>query len=320
MEKQLIVGIDPGTTVGLAFLDIDGSVLRVKSARSLSIDGIITEIAAVGKAAVVATDKAVVPPMTNKVASILGARLFAPDSDLLVEKKRELAARSKTKNDHERDALAAAVYAYYKFQNKIRRVERQVMEELERTKARVLKGEKVSDIMAPQEKGDECRELRAQLGALRRENRELKAEIRSLGRARPRSPNAILREAAKEARDLMQRVARGKLVMLREVPSLNFLDIKSIPIKKDDLILCRSKGNDSKGLRFLEGRRVGAIISPVKVDSLAPTCGLADLDIISWEGLFFADRIDIEKACGRRKEVKLRDLEDMLTDYKRGRR
>jgi len=320
VEKQLIVGIDPGTTVGLAFLDIDGHVLKVKSARNLAIDGIITEIAAVGKAAIVATDKAVVPPMTNKLASILGARLFTPDSDLLVEKKRELAARSKTKNDHERDALASAVYAYYHFQNKIRRVERQVLEELGRTKARVLKGEKVSDIMAPDEGGDECRELRAQLGALRRENRELKEEIQGLRRARPRSPKAILREAAREARDLMVSVARGKLVMLKEVPSLNFLDIKGLPIKKGDLILCRSKGNDSKGLRFLEGRRVGTIITPVKVDSLAPTCGVGELDITSWEGLFFAQSIDIERACGRRKEVRLRDLEDMLTDYKKGRR
>ncbi len=314
------MGIDPGTTVGLAFLDLDGNVLGVKSARSLSIDDIITEISAIGKAAVVATDKATTPPVANKVASILGARLFTPKSDLPVEKKRELASRWRTRNDHERDALAAAVYAYYKFQNKLRRVEKQVMEELERTKARVLKGEKVSDIMAPQEDYDKCRELRAQLSALRKENRELKAEIRSLNRARPRSPRAILHEAAKEAKALMRRVARGELVMLRELPSLNFLDIRSVPIKRGDLILCRNKGNDSRGLRFLEERGVGAIISPIRVDSLVPTCTLDDIDIISWEGLFFVSRQDIKKACNTRREVKPRDLEDIIRDYRSGRR
>jgi len=99
-----------------------------------------------------------------------------------------------------------------------------------------------------------------------------------LKRSKPKSPHSILREAAKEARELMILVSKGKLIPLKEVPSLNFLDLKNIPIKKGDYIMCQGKGNDGKGLRYLESRRVGAIITPVKVDSLAPAAN----ESLSW--------------------------------------
>ncbi len=316
----MIVGIDPGTSVGLAFLDVDGNVLNVKSARGISVEDIITEIASAGKAAIIATDKAIAPPTVNKLASILGARLFTPDYDLPVEKKRELAARWPTSNDHERDSLAAAVYAYYNFQNKIRRIEKQVGEELERIKARVLKGEKVSDLMAPAEVIEKDKELLAQMGALRKENRELKEELEAIRSAHHKSPHAMLRDAAKEAKRLMLKLAEGELVVLKEAPSLAYLDLKNIPVKKGDLILSRSKGWDNNGLRFLESRRVGAIISPIDIESIAPHAKIEDIYMTSWEGLFFADPYDIERKCGRKKEVGARDLEDLLIDYKKGRR
>ncbi len=320
MEKHLIVGIDPGTSVGIAFLDVDGEVVDVKSARNLPIEDIITEIASRGTAAVIASDKAVAPPAVAKVASITGARLFTPDEDLQVERKRELAARRPTGNDHERDSLAAAVYAYYHFQNKIRRIERQVLDELEAIKARVLKGEKVSDIFEMKEGGGKEKELLAQLSALRKENRELKTENDQLLRARPKSPHEIIRGATREAKDIMVRLSKGKLAILKEVPSLAFIDLKDAPIKQGDCILCRGKGFDTKGIKFLESRRVGAIISPAKLESIAPTGDLGELETISWEGLFFADPLEVQKKCGRRREVKARDLELMLVDYKKGRR
>ncbi len=320
MEKQLIVGIDPGTSVGLAFLDIDGVVLNVKSSRNFAIEDIIMEIAAAGRAAVVATDKAISPPVVTKVASIMGARLFTPDYDLLVEKKRELAGRWPTQNDHERDSLAAAVYAYYNFQNKIRRIERQVLDELEKTKARVLKGEKVSDIMAPHEDAGRERELLAQMGALRKENREIREELEAVKSAQPKSPHAMLKEAARGAKGLMLKVAKGELAILKEVPSLKFSDLKGLSICGGDFVLCKSKDYDNNGIRLLEGRRVRAIISPLKIESISPTCNIEDVRITSWEGLFFAEPYEIEKKSGRRKEVKDRDLESMLLDYKKGRR
>jgi hypothetical protein len=320
VEKQLIVGIDPGTSVGLAFLDIDGNVLGVKSSRNLAIEDIITEIAAVGKAAVVATDKAIAPPVLTKVSGILGTRLFTPDYDLPVERKREMAERWPTNNDHERDSLAAAVYAYNHFQNKIRRIERQVLDELERTKARVLKGEKVSDILAPPEGSGREKELLAQMGSLRKENRELREELESVKTSQPKSPHAVIREAAKEAKKIMMKLAEGELLALKEAPSLAYADLKSMPIRQGEVILCRSKTWDNNGLRFLESRRAGAIITPAAIESLVPHADLADVRTVAWEGLFFADPYDIEQKAGRRKEVKARDVEDMLVDYRKGRR
>jgi predicted RNase H-like nuclease (RuvC/YqgF family) len=321
VEKQLIVGVDPGTSVGLAFLDIDGNVVEVLSKRGMSIDDAIMEISRRGSAAVIATDKGESPAMVTKVASIMGARLFTPGNDLSVEKKRELTGDFKTDNDHERDSLAAARYAYYNFQNKIRRVERQVQEQLDDIKARVLKGEKVSELFeVRQEKSSETEQLNAQITALRKQVRELQSELETRDRRRPKHPQAVLREAAKEAKQLMLDLAKGRYVMLKDVPSLDYLDLKGIPIKKGDYILCQSKESDGKGLRFLESKRVGAIIAPVELDSLAPTCKIEDIVIIAWEGLYFAESVEVDKACGRRKEVQARDLHDMLVDYKKGRR
>jgi hypothetical protein len=147
------------------------------------------------------------------------------------------------------------------------------------------------------------------------------AENESLNRAQPRSSKAVLREAAKEAKVLVKRVAKGELSLLKEVLSLNYLDLKPTNPKRGEYILCLNTTHDNKGIRFLESRHVGAIIAPEKarIESLAPACILEDLKIISWEGLFFAAPEDIEDVCGKRKEVKKRDLEDMLVDYKRGR-
>jgi predicted RNase H-like nuclease (RuvC/YqgF family) len=320
MEKQLIVGIDPGTSVGLAFLDIDGHVISVASSRGMSIDEAIMEISRRGHVAVIATDKKEAPPMVAKVASIMGARLFSPDFDMPVEKKRELASAFKTSNDHERDALAAATYAYHRFQNKIRRIEKQVMEELETTKARVLKGEKVSEIFECGGEKNKEKELLGQISSLQKQVRLLQSEISALEKRQPKSPNSILREAAAEAKCLMKDVARGKYAMLKELPSLCYMDIKNNPIKREDIIFTHSKESDSNGLRFLESRRVGAIVSPSKLDSLARNCRIGDIEIICWEGLYFANPVEVDKACGRRKEVAARDLHDMLVEYKKGRR
>ena len=278
------------------------------------------EISRRGHAAIIATDKGEAPAMVTKVAGIMGARLFTPGTDLLVEKKRELASGIKTNNDHERDSLAAAMYAYYNFQNKIRRVEKQVEDKLEEIKAKVLNGEKVADIFETKRDDGREKELLGQISQLRKEIRELQENLSISEKKHVRPQKAILREAAREAKGLMIDVAKGKYTLLREVSSINYLDLKNFPIKKGDFIFCQSDINDGNGLRFLESRRVGAIITPKKMDSLMPSCKIEDLEIINWEGLYFAESAEVEKACGRRKEVAARDLHDMLVDYKKGRR
>lgn len=320
IDRHLIVGIDPGTSVGMAVLDVDGNILGVESRRNITLDETITALSKYGKTTVIASDKAIAPAAVSKLASLLGARVYTPDYDLPVEKKRQLCSKRKTQNDHERDSLSAALYAYYHFQNKIRRVGRQIDTEKEAIKARVLKGEKVSDILAFREAASEKPDLEPQLAALRKENAQLRGRIESLERARPKSPASVLREAAAEARKLVNDVSEGRLIMLREVPTLTFFDLKSSNPRIGDVLITQSKDFDSKGLRFLEARRVAGIVSPKKIDTLVPNCTFDDLEVLSWETLFFAEPKELERACKRKREVGARDLRDMLLEYKKGRR
>ena len=55
-RKYTIVGIDPGTTVGIAILSLDGELLLSESIRGISHDEVVRMIAEYGKPAIVATD------------------------------------------------------------------------------------------------------------------------------------------------------------------------------------------------------------------------------------------------------------------------
>ena len=40
-KKHLIVGVDPGTTTGMAILDLEGNLLRLHSSRTMSLKDLI---------------------------------------------------------------------------------------------------------------------------------------------------------------------------------------------------------------------------------------------------------------------------------------
>jgi len=120
LKKYTIVGIDPGTTVGLAFLDLKGRVIDVESGKNLSLSEIMYELRDHGEPVIVATDKAKAPEMVKRIASMTHARLYTPPEDLTQQEKAELIRRYNLKNQHEKDALAAAVKAYNVHSGKIR--------------------------------------------------------------------------------------------------------------------------------------------------------------------------------------------------------
>ncbi|MGZ7095706.1 MAG: DUF460 domain-containing protein, partial [Methanobacterium sp.] len=55
-QKWIIVGFDPGLTVGIAILDLNGNVISSKSFKEISRSEIIKHIISYGKAVLVATD------------------------------------------------------------------------------------------------------------------------------------------------------------------------------------------------------------------------------------------------------------------------
>ena len=88
-KKLLIVGIDPGTTIGYAVLDIEGNLIHLNSSKQLDLSLLISETINFGKAVLVGTDKAKVPGLVEAFANVAPAPTFAaltpPTIDTLVD-------------------------------------------------------------------------------------------------------------------------------------------------------------------------------------------------------------------------------------------
>lgn len=114
-EKQLlIVGVDPGTTVGFAAIDFEGRIIKTHSDKNLDLNILISEVIKLGRPLIVASDKEHNPEFVSKAAIKMGAKMISPDYDLKVDEKRRSVDGFKTKNQHEIDALASAFFAYRK--------------------------------------------------------------------------------------------------------------------------------------------------------------------------------------------------------------
>lgn len=128
-KAYTIVGIDPGTTVGIAVLGFDGRLLGILSSKELSVNSIVEKILEYGIPSIVATDVSTVPQTVEKIAVSLGARIFFPPCPILVKEKNEIAKQyPSVKNAHERDALSAALKAYQHFINKFENIDSRLKE------------------------------------------------------------------------------------------------------------------------------------------------------------------------------------------------
>lgn len=122
-------------------MDLDGQVLSVKSFKEASRSDVVSHIIGHGKAVLISTDVYPPPKMVKKLSSILKSRIDAPTRFISVESKMGLVenylnekssfTRSKVvrsdeipQNAHERDALAAALKTYKKYQNKLQQIVR----------------------------------------------------------------------------------------------------------------------------------------------------------------------------------------------------
>ncbi len=122
------MGIDLGVTSALAFLDMDGNLLALVSKRNFSQDEIISYLEETGKPVVVATDRKKPSRKLGRIASAFGAYLFVPEKDMRVKEKEELLRGLELEhpNNHEKDALAAALNAYNSFDDLFKRIESRV--------------------------------------------------------------------------------------------------------------------------------------------------------------------------------------------------
>jgi predicted RNase H-like nuclease (RuvC/YqgF family) len=127
--ESIIVGLDPGTTTGLAIISArTGGVLSIFSAREFSTSQIIRKITKYGKTVLVCADVNYPPPhAVQRLSRMLGVQIYAPSSRATPRtEKRNLVQDYLDKfnitdkaDNHQRDALFAAIKGFNSIKPKI---------------------------------------------------------------------------------------------------------------------------------------------------------------------------------------------------------
>ncbi|WEL28274.1 putative nuclease of RNase H fold, RuvC/YqgF family [Haloferax volcanii] len=142
-RDRVIVGIDPGTTTAVAVVGLDGRVLDVHSTRTADTAAVIEWLIERGRPSLVAADVQPMPETVEKFRRSFDAAGWAPASDIPVDEKLHRTREVDYENDHERDALAAALFAFDDHEDQFERISRKVPADVDREEviARVLTSE-----------------------------------------------------------------------------------------------------------------------------------------------------------------------------------
>ena len=142
-RDHVLVGIDPGTTTAVGVVDLDGNVLDVLSTRTADTAEIIEWIVEHGRPLLVAADVTPMPETVEKIRRSFDAASWVPVSDLPVDEKQHRTREVGYDNDHERDAVAAALFAFDDHEDQFERIARKVPPRMDRGEitARVLTGD-----------------------------------------------------------------------------------------------------------------------------------------------------------------------------------
>ncbi len=167
-RETVVVGIDPGTTTAVAVVDLDGELLNVTSSRSADTAEVIEWIIERGRPVVVAADVRSMPSTVEKIRRSFDAVGWTPDDDLAVVDKKHATSEDeyRLENDHERDAAAAAVFAYRDHADQFDAVRRKTPRDVDEDEvlARVLSDElsveTAVEAVADDDEDDESHETR----------------------------------------------------------------------------------------------------------------------------------------------------------------
>ena len=148
-RRYIIVGIDPGTTIGVAIIDLEGKPIEVFSSKNYSCSDVIERIISRGNPLIVASDVTPTPSTVKRISRIFSSPVPELDESLATEEKIALTKGRgyKYNNVHERDALAACVNAFRRYKKKFSQVHRKTPPgvDVEEVKAMVIKGVSISD-------------------------------------------------------------------------------------------------------------------------------------------------------------------------------
>ncbi|MGQ9515441.1 MAG: DUF460 domain-containing protein [Thermoproteota archaeon] len=282
-KPRLIVGVDPGTTLGLAALDFNGQLILLTSGKNFSKSKILGTLLRIGNTAIIASDRAVPPHLVSELASSLGATVYLPTHDVgpkekwrfVEEASKKLGAR--VLDEHQSAALFAALKAYEHFRTLFMKVDENLSLELKRkssqladeAKALVIKGippsRSVKTILLGVEplksNQDTLKALKKEtdyykesLSSLRAELAETKAEIRRLRSSYP-------------ARKENHRVATLELQETREKLRWALHEIEEL---KRQLEPFKSEEGDRIRLYLLGSISISSIKSAIGEGTLVP--------------------------------------------------
>jgi len=291
-RRSVIVGIDPGITVGIAAIDLNGRVIALHSERNMPVGEVFRFISDIGHPIVVATDVSPAPGFVEKIARSFKANLFVPGESLRVEEKNELLRNLgiSVDDDHQRDALAAAYKAYLRLKPKLEHVEAKLREaglrgKADEVKALVIQGYNLGEAMqrvtlrerpkkeAPEEKPSidvtpyvkRIRELEWRIEFLERENAELREIIKeqrqTIGKLERRIADydEEVRKKVLHERELEAKVKRIEVLekQLREAKAvIEHLSRDLVQVKRMNVVEIRGSAVPLKVMEILSWREL----------------------------------------------------------------
>ncbi|MDG5758446.1 DUF460 domain-containing protein [Natronococcus sp. A-GB1] len=142
-RDHVVVGIDPGTTTAAAIVSLEGEVLDVWSSRTSDTADVIEWIVERGRPIVVAADVTPIPETVEKFRRSFDAAGWVPDTDLPVDEKQHRTREQPYDDDHQRDAMAAALFAVDDHESQFERIAERIPPGIDRGEvtARVVAGE-----------------------------------------------------------------------------------------------------------------------------------------------------------------------------------
>ena len=132
LRPFLIGGIDVGHHTSVALLDLGGNVVFLDTFIHPQNSDVLDRMTELGNVLVLSTDKARPPSHARKIAASISANMVLPAKNMTKKKKRILIEDfvengndlPKPKmNNHEKAALASAIFAYRRFRPSFKKLE-----------------------------------------------------------------------------------------------------------------------------------------------------------------------------------------------------
>jgi predicted RNase H-like nuclease (RuvC/YqgF family) len=238
-RKYIIVGVDPGTTTGLALLDLEGNLIKLHSSRNTSVSDVIEIISQQGRPIIVAADVSPVPGTVEKIRRTFNAISGELVESLSAVNKINLARPYGYRNDHERDALAAAAYVFKRYKNKFDQIRKRIPQgiDVDECIALVIRGHTIESAIAALTTKDVSQEKKIDEGGIEHRDDKIYELIENIKKYKETINNLKTYQE-----DLKSRIKKKDRDIADRDEKIRSLKLKNqIQLRKDQQIHFREK-------------------------------------------------------------------------------